>query len=740
MKTRREFLVGAAMAAGAGGERGGEGTAVERIDIVHHTHTDIGYTDLPSVVRDKQVRYLRAAMALCGTQKGFRWTVESLVGLDDWWQAASPAERNRFLALVRAGRMDVMGLPFNQTPLLDARQWDQMMDWIPASLWRQVQPRAAMQNDVNGFPRAGATRLLDRGIRHLLMGINADSGGPPFARPCAFWWKMPDGRRLFVWLGEHYGKAMEYLGFYGSSLPDQSAPDFLNASHALCRKQLERLAAQGYSHRRLLLTFTHPRGYDNGGPFARLAPFVERWNAAGLKPSLHLVTATEAALAMEKEVGAGIPELEGEWTDWWANGSASGPREIAASRVAKRQLAAALSPAWGALPAGEPAAVRAILRDLCLFDEHTWGAAASVSAPHSLDTLAQYNEKSELAYRPMGAAGWLLDRRTRAALASQPPGTYVANPAPLDFTGWVKLDRKNRVWVERLPAHSLRSLPKEPDAGASRPEVMTDSTGWPVRATWPGMARPLFDGSAGEFVRGGLLAPADRRTITRLHAEPVETVREDIRRRSVRYSQAQAGPARREETGRTVVFRQSLRHERLGRAERTLELWNGMARARLTLRIERLSSVEPEILYAGFTLPEGLPLPVFSCGGTPFTPYRDQLKGACRDYFGIDGWAHYATEGGHWLWQSVDAPLVAVGGPHMLERHERAPLAPNRLMAILFDNCWHTNFVADSHGEMEFRFDLMWSAKIERPAEQAETLAAEALALVSPAADTGETV
>ena len=102
-------------------------------------------------------------------------------------------------------------LPFNQTPFLNAMQWQQMMKWIPDGLWRSLNIRVAMQNDVNGFPRAGAMALLDRGIHHLLMGINADSGGPPFRRPDAFWWKLPDGRRLFVWLGEHYGSIMNYL-------------------------------------------------------------------------------------------------------------------------------------------------------------------------------------------------------------------------------------------------------------------------------------------------------------------------------------------------------------------------------------------------------------------------------------------------------------------------------------------------------------------------------------------------
>jgi len=133
MRTRRGFLQGVSTAALAVRSSAQTASPVTQIDIVHHTHTDIGYTDLPSVVRDKQIRYLNSAIGLCRLQPSFRWTVESLVGLQDWWQASDAAHRKEFLGLVRSGRMDVMGLPFNQTPLLDVLQWQQMMEW--RALW-----------------------------------------------------------------------------------------------------------------------------------------------------------------------------------------------------------------------------------------------------------------------------------------------------------------------------------------------------------------------------------------------------------------------------------------------------------------------------------------------------------------------------------------------------------------------------------------------------------------------------
>lgn len=753
---RREFLAGTAVVR-PGKTAGQERLKVRSVDIVHHTHLDVGYTAPPAVVRDDQVRYLDAAIDCCHADRRFRWTVETLLELDDWWRAVPPPRRAALQALVRAGAIDVMGLPFNQTPLLDAAQWRQMMSWIPPATWQSLNIRAAMQNDVNGFPRAGAMALLDHGIRYLLMGINPDSGGPPFRRPDAFWWKLPDGRRLFVWLGEHYGSVMRYLAPARDGNRYRTDESSVRAAHERFTAHLRDLERDGYGFDRLILTHTHPQHYDNGYPFPSLAALVAAWNHLQLAPTLRLTTATAAVLAMERTVGAQIPTLEGEWTDWWANGSASGPREVAASRAAKRTLAAALSPVFGPVPARAQPAVTGILRDLCLFDEHTWGASSSISAPYSLGALGQYVEKSALAYRPMGRADALLRRRARAKIDALPEGVYAINPARAEVSGWasvtgidakarslaairtgeiadlVREGRRVRCWLEKLPPRSLTAFRARPEeagkqAPAGKPSLRFDAARWPLSASWPIMARPLFDGACGAFLCVSVVPPANRRTITQLHAR----FDAELRRKSFTQSEAVYGEAQAHETPHTVRFTQEIRHARLAPSRRTIELWKREPRARLTVTLDRISSTAPEVLFLAFDLPKGLPMPVFSSGGVPYTPYRDQLRGSCRDYFAIDGWASYAAPEGHWLWVTRDAPLVAVGGPHVVERSQEEPAARHRILAMVFDNCWHTNFVADSHGQMEFQFDLAWRPSAGDPATLAEALVTEPLVIANP--------
>ena len=161
-----------------------------------------------------------------------------------------------------------------------------------------------MQNDVNGFPRAGAMALLDRGIRYLFSGINEDSGGPPLPRPSAFWWKMPDGRRLFVYLNYSLsrwatGSSSRTSGGAGpvpragdTRYRPPRAGDFLPTDEASVRKahrhSVERIAQLGGGRLSLSARWCS-RSPTSGGStttrrFPPLADFVAAWNRLGLKP------------------------------------------------------------------------------------------------------------------------------------------------------------------------------------------------------------------------------------------------------------------------------------------------------------------------------------------------------------------------------------------------------------------------------------------------------------------------
>jgi len=780
---------------------------IRQIDLITLSHTDVGYTDQPSVARELHKKFLDIALDAClrtaklPPAQRYYWTTESQLAVFDWWKSAPEERRRLFLEMVRAGQIAVGALSCNNTPFMNAEEWHTATHWLPDSVWKQVQPDFAVQSDVNGMPRAGAMKLLDRGVHRLLMGINIDSGGRAFPAPAAFWWKMPDGRKMFVWQGEHYGIAYNYFepkGWIGgnsrvgntASRPPRPG-EFLRsdeasvrAAHKYCLEKLAALESGGYKLPRLLMSLTNQWRWDNDTPFPPIVEFVATWNRLKLEPVLRLTTGAVALRDMEQEVGAQVPVYEGEWTDWWANGDASAPREVAASRLAKRYLRAARSETWGPVDAGTEARADEILRDLVLFDEHTWGSAYSISRPWSLDAQAQFAEKAMLAYRPMAYAEWLLGARMHLRLDKQPGGIYVANPGTKPASGWVRFPRRSprrefqsledaatgravpvefenadesllvsqapapvdvktegapvaRFWVENLAPGAILRLTlsdrKAPaEAAGERPSVETGEKGWPTAIRWKGMKQPLFLSGFGDFL--AVEVDGSRSLVASLAAGSGTEKDQAEGRKHLREVPARAtAETEVEMTPHTTVYRQRLEHPRLRYLIRTLEVWNDEPRVRLTLRLYRESSEKPEAFYANFRFPAEGVFPVISSGGVPFVPFREQLGATCRDYLALDGWAQYKTaDAGEWLWVTRDAAMVTVGGPNTLARLKEPAGEPSRLMAMLFNNFWHTNFVADQHGAMDFQFDLVWREKIDNPDALADILMTDPLVLVNP--------
>lgn len=796
---------------------------VRQLDLIHFSHTDYGFTDHPAVCRDMQIRYLDVALDTAKATRAlpddarFRWTAETTIAVNDWWQAATPARRKAFLAAARAGQIEVAALPFNNTPFLDRDQWRVMMHWLPEDLWSRLSPQTAVQNDVNGFPRAGAQAILDRGVRYLFMGINGDSGGPPLRRLTPFWWKQPDGRRLFVWMSLTYGDGFFFFeqdewrrgplprGADGAFRPPRAGDILktdeasLRRAHQRCLARLRQFEGDGYTNSVLAVSMTSMWRYDNDPPFPPLSDFVAAWNSLGLQPRLRLTTVTGAMKDLEEIAGATAPEYSGEWTDWWANGTASAPREVAASRFAKRYLAAALSPVWGPVDTRTRARVEALSKDLCLFDEHTWGSGMSVGQPFSLDAQGQWNEKARLAWRPMALAEWLLGQRARTRLTREGEGLWLANPARAPMSGWVTMiasclredyrsvvdpatgarmklyfepgtlwgrpqtpadlsredvsatfpdqvpNRFARFWVEHLDAGSVRRLELRKEmvddqlvaSNVPPPAVKTDANGWPVGATWAGMKQSLFSEGLGDFVSVRVNAFAPRWALQDIWGAGEAARRARLQREKLEFITAQpSGKAAVEDTPHSIRYTQPVEHPRLKWAVRRLDIWKHEPRARLTFRLNRISSFDPELMCIVNPVPCDGTLPRLSSGGMAFTPFTDQFPGTCRDYFGIDGWAHYAAPDGDRLWVTRDAPLITLDGPHPKSHLTAPPKRTGRVLAIVYDNFWYTNFQGDQPGVMEFQFDLLWRPQLggERDVEAwATSLAIDPVIVINPA-------
>jgi Glycosyl hydrolases family 38 N-terminal domain len=799
----------------------GDDFPIKEVWIVPLSHTDFGYTDQPSVTRELHIRYIDIALdAALKTSaypdaERFRWTIESQYSLDDWWKRASERRKSEFVAMVKAGQIDVSALALDNTPYLDHAGWEQMTHWIADDVWHLVQPQTGVQDDVNGFPRAGAMLLLDRGIHRLWTGINNDLGGAPVPRPSAFWWKMPDGRRMFVWVGIPYSEGYYYFHpsgwrrgplpkagdtLYRPPMPNELLPidsASLGTQCSYLLTKLQQQIAHGYRYPVFILPFTNQWRIDNDPPYSSITEFVAAWNRAGLTPRLRLATATEATTKMEELAGKEAPEYSGEFTDWWANGSMSSPPAMSASRVAKRYLQQAASPLFGPLQANAEKKITELQRELVLFDEHSWGSGMSIALPYSLDSQGQFVEKSLHAYGAMAQAQWLLGQRVRSAFGDKGAGLYVINTTLGPWSGWIRFpasalrsDYKSaadattgtcspvefdsgmkpftnpqklddvtpqndsqtfadnvpkqiaRIWIQGLKGIAFQHLllselpctvPQQKTGGV---EIQVDENSWPTSLLWPGMPSSLILPGFGDFLSTEINGFAPRAKAHQLWDAGDAKQRDQMRKSLLQTITATAeGAATKEDTGETFVYTQSLKHPRLGWAVRRLEIWKSEPRIQLSFKLYRKSSELPEVFFISFPLPVGDAAPTVSNGGVPYKPYREQIPGTCKDYFAIDGWVDYATTNGHWIWASRDAPLIAFGQADILAKTAVAPAQTNIVQAMVFNNLWHTNFVDNAMGEMDFSFDLEWHQKTDvkmNISDIAGTLVSSPVLLLNP--------
>ena len=109
--------------------------------------------------------------------------------------------------------------------------------------------------------------------------------------------------------------------------------------------------------------------------------------------------------------------MKGEWMDWWCDGVGSTAFETAVSRQTHQLLGMAETlgswinlQGWGEMPYSR-AEANQTYELASLYDEHTWGAYASVAAPHDPWTKGQENAKASFVFRASATAHDMLAAR-----------------------------------------------------------------------------------------------------------------------------------------------------------------------------------------------------------------------------------------------------------------------------------------------------------------------------------------
>ena len=735
---------------------------IREVYLIHHSHTDIGYTHSQPVVLELHQRFIELALDAAEATADwpdecrFKWTCEVTGITVPWWRQACADQRERFLAAVRRGQFEVAGLQWNLTPLVDDRMLLKLLEPVHFLRDQGIPIRSAMNSDVNGAPWGLVDALLDYGIENFSMGVNEHYGYAPQPRPRGFWWESPTGRKLLVWNGLQYWNAANI---------QMRIPESIEAVADAMPKFLKVWEDRGYPYTFLPVQVTTASAPDNAAPDPGLPGFVRDWNATSPDVRLKMVTLTEMfeRLRLEEE----IPSLRGDWTDWWNFGSGSTARETTLALEGQRMLGVAEQlQAWpGVSFPRQSAQIDQSQQDLALYTEHTWGSDRSVHIPDSPETAAQLSLKTGYAYRGFLTARML--RRDGLERVAQFAGgdelsALVYNPLPYPVRRWVRLPRAgsefaylseprlhhhhrqdvafgDQLYAESakdrfqwhgpfdLPALGYITVPL-----ASEPEVLDglsatedglgngtlqmrfakdragiesltlDGVTYATGGTEFQFCEPVLEQPRGG-TRGELFGPLDWRAL-------------DVHQQwKPEWDAARSGPVHSVESqhgidGNCASYTQTAEMANGDRFELTYRLFPGARSVDLSVTLIKTAMTAPHGLY--LAMPLDLNAQEMAChystAGAVVELDREQIPYSSKHYITTQNFIRLQDQERGVTVACPDAPLWQVGG-FTFGCHELGEVKRETPMlnVWLTNNYWDVNFAAAQSGALRFRFQII---------------------------------
>jgi hypothetical protein len=147
---------------------------------------------------------------------------------------------------------------------------------------------------------------------------------------------------------------------------------------------------------------------------------------------------------------------------------------------------------------------------------------------------------------------------------------------------------------------------------------------------------------------------------------------------------------------------------------REVRLVSGLDRLEIVDNIDKKAIRDVEGVHIGFGFNVPDPRVRINIPWGVIEPERDQLAGACKNWFCVERWVDISNGKLGVTWATIEAPLLEMGGlTANLPRSQPNPKAYLSKIAAsptvyswVMNNHWHTNYRADQEGETQFRYAI----------------------------------
>lgn len=383
--------------------------------VIHHSHTDIGYTDLQERVIDTQVDYIRTVLDIMKTEEynGFRWNCETLFCVEQFMENANDDELKQFIQLVNEGKIGLSANYLNFTDLVDCEIYRERLHVLK----KKLPIDSAMIADINGISMGYRDAMIKEGIKFLFMNVHCHHGMYPlYQNQNAFWWENTEGKRLLVWNGEHYNlgnflgiksnrKSMEKSVIYPCC--ENKNADAVDILHENLEKYITLCEDNGYKYD-FIISAVSGVFCDNAPPSTEISENIREYNRRypdGV--SIQMVSLSEMYEKIYPKL-KDAPVYSGDLTDWWASGVGSTPYAVKHYKDAQRcyHLCNYLD---SSVASKYPQLYKEAQNNLLMYAEHTWGHSSTVTDPCDTMVLNLEMRKNSYSSKAHEAANRILN-------------------------------------------------------------------------------------------------------------------------------------------------------------------------------------------------------------------------------------------------------------------------------------------------------------------------------------------
>ncbi len=730
------------------------------VHMVQHTHTDIGYTRSQAEILPEHLRFIDYALDYCDQTDDypddakFRWTCEAAWTVREYLKGRPKSQINRLLKRIKEGRIEVTGMLFNYSEILDETSLAMQSQAISSFKKHGIEVQTAMQDDVNGIGWCMPDFFHDTGVKYLTMGQHGHRAQIPFDMPTSFWWESPSGKRLLAYRTEHY--------MHGNTL--RLTTGNIDEFRTNLSDYLKGLEEKKYPFDHISFQFS---GYitDNSPPSTIACDIVKEWNEKYEWPKLRLSLDSDFMSYMEENEASNLPVKRVAWPDWWTDGFGSAMNETKASRAVHAEMInnMGLFSMARMLGAKIPAQINKDIYDcydnLLFYGEHTFGADESITNPLSENVIKQWGQKSSYVWSAVKQSSILKEKALGYLQPfikkSSVPTIVVFNTLNWQRSGLVEvyidhqilpldkefeiIDEKGNVidaqlktsrndgsywmlWVEDIPAMGYTTLRIVVDNSTTRSittvhslpqleneyySINIDRQKGAISSIYDKtLHRELVDQKSSIQLGALIYEEVDNRhDLERLTNANRDTVYVPLKKHLHYMKDIHISGVTEGEIWNSVKINGMLDKCSDQRGiEIEVRLYNNEKKIELLYRLYKLKVNTAEGLYVAFPFNPEFGHLLYEAQGGIVRPGYNQLEGTATDWNTIQSFAAVKNQNEQIVFCSKSTPLVQFGDINTGHFYYKYKPRHPHIYSWVLNNYWVTNFRASQEGEMRWNY------------------------------------